>query len=157
MLLTLLTLNWKKILWIPVSHLLSSLVDMLLPTSAFKKGSLISEIADSPIIKQQWQQGSHSVGEPGWQALLLPWSGLEWAKMFGVNTVMRALVSTCHEQAASKQSPLVWGRAAVFSGWLLMMRIALASHLKGFQLSTKIIRTVQAVSQVHTILQGPPG
>lgn len=107
-------LNWKKILWIPDSHLLSSLVDVLLRTSAFKKGSLISQIAlsiisfHSPII--------NSVGEPGGQALLLPRSESEWAEIFGVNTVIRAFVSTCHEQAVPKQSPLVPGRAAGFSG-----------------------------------------
>lgn len=102
MLLSLLTLNWKKTLWIPDSHLLTSLVDMLFffLTSAFKKGSFISEIAlnivsfHSPKIKQQWQQGSNSLGEPRGQALLFPWNESERAEMFGVNTVIRALVST---------------------------------------------------------------
>lgn len=103
MLLSLLTLNWKKTLWIPDSHLLTSLVDMLFfffLTSAFKKGSFISEIAlsivsfHSPIIKQQWQQGSNSLGEPRGQALLFPWNESERAEMFGVNIIIRALVST---------------------------------------------------------------
>lgn len=130
---------------------------------------MISEITlsiasfHSPIIKQQWQQDPTSVGKPGGQALLSPWSESRWAEMFGVNTrrnrVIRSLVSTLSCTSSSKAEPSGPHRGGLQSshGHLPVMWTALASYGKGFRMSAKTIWTPQAVSQVRPPLEGTPG